>query len=90
MKTFKDEYRELLLWYKEKTDECDKILSEGGHDGGGTEKRRVYTAEYHKKLTELKQKYSKEPTAQETETEPLANAVGKARTFGQAVSPPPV
>ena len=84
MKTFKDEYRKLLLWYKEKTDECDKIISEGGHDGGGTEKRRVYTAEYHKKLTELKQKYSKEPTAQETETEPVT----KARKFGRTIRPP--
>jgi hypothetical protein len=63
MKTFKDEHRELLLWYKEKTDECDKIPSEGGHDGGGTEQRRIYTEEYHKKLTDLKQKYGKLPTA---------------------------
>ena len=88
MKTFKDEYRELILWYKEKTDECDKIPSEGGHDGGGTEKRRVYTAEYHKKLTELKQKYSKEPPAQETETESIASSVGKARTFKKVIRPP--
>jgi len=80
MKTFKEEYKELLLWYKEKSDECDKIPSEGGHDGGGTEQHRIYTEEYHKKLTELKQKYGKATTTAQrgyTERPPSIYANGK-------------
>ena len=69
MKSFKDEYKELLLWYKEKTDECDKIPSEGGYDGGGTEQRRIYTAEYRNRLNLLKEKYGKTTTTQSGYTE---------------------
>ena len=61
MKTFKDEYRELLTWYFAEQDKIDamNIEWEGGLDGGDTLYRRQLADEYHKRLKALEVKYNK-------------------------------
>ena len=70
MKTFEEEYAELVAWCKEAYAEADKKIAElphmGGHDDRDIIFTRPVTQEWNKRLRELKKKYGKETTAQET------------------------
>jgi len=59
MKTFREEYNELINWYLPKIKALDDIPWDGiSRDGAGTEEKRKLNAEYRKKLKALKEKYS--------------------------------
>ena len=60
MKTFKEEYRELLDWLKEQWDYADALPhKDEGLDGGGERGAftRVYQREYRQRLRALKEKH---------------------------------
>ena len=64
MKTFEDEYLELLGWYKEQSEELFKLPREPvelcGLDGGEYEKqRRIVDREYYQRLRSLEEKYNR-------------------------------
>jgi hypothetical protein len=60
MKTFKEEYHELLKWRFEKFEESDKLSSEfNGRDGSEQcLQERKDGIEYRKRLKALKEKYN--------------------------------
>ena len=59
MKTFDEEYIELLDWYEPKSRAIDEIPWDGvSLDGNGTKEKRELTHEYRKKLKALKKKYN--------------------------------
>jgi len=92
MKTFESEMEKLKEWILNENDEyIEKIKQRSknevvkGHDSELVYERKQVVKEYNRRLMELKIKYSKEiTTEQKTENE----SAPKARTFGQAVSPP--
>ncbi|MCL2773174.1 MAG: hypothetical protein FWD71_07465 [Oscillospiraceae bacterium] len=67
--SFETEYNKLLLWYIPKSFELDEVESKmpsQGHDGGMEEKRQILRCEYRRQLSELKKKYGKDITAQDS------------------------
>jgi hypothetical protein len=63
MKTFDDEYRELLNWLKERQKETDKLPNDGtGLDATGQQGRQDYldNLEYRRRLKALMKKYDME------------------------------
>ncbi len=62
MKTFKDKYKELVLWHMKELQKIDdmNIPWEGGHDGKEEALRREVFAEYLTRLKALKKKYNKD------------------------------
>jgi len=63
MKTFDDEYRNLLIWYKEKLDDAKKLPNGVGlDDGQRCRQERLIDNEYRRRLRALQEKY-KDKTA---------------------------
>ncbi|MDR2166366.1 MAG: hypothetical protein LBE35_00770 [Clostridiales bacterium] len=63
METFADEYGELLIWYKKRTDETRKLPNDGtGLDATGQQGRQDYldNLEYRRRLKVLMEKYDME------------------------------
>jgi len=63
MKTFEQEYKELINWMKNKNQEYDEAIDKditGGRDGELVYQRSKVVSEYNKRLTELKIKYGKD------------------------------
>jgi len=63
MKTFEQEYKELINWMKKKNQEYDKAIDNdttGGRDGELVYQRTQVVNEYNKRLLELKKKYGKD------------------------------
>ena len=64
MKTFEQEYLQLVAWMKMKNKEYDEAIDKdttGGRDGELVYQRAQDVKEYNRRLTELKKKYGKEP-----------------------------
>lgn len=61
MKTFEEEYEELLEWRFKKWNESDKLPTAPGYDAGESEiQRRKDATAFQKRLKQLKQKYNRE------------------------------
>ena len=62
MKTFEQEYKELINWMKKKNQEYDEAIDKdttGGRDGELVYQRAQVVKEYNKRLLALKKKYGK-------------------------------
>ena len=59
MKTYKEEYRELIMWLEERLNESKKLPDDGiGFDAGQrAQQERIDDIEYRRRLRELKAKY---------------------------------
>jgi hypothetical protein len=81
MKTFEEEYAELVAWCKKAYAEADKKISKlphiGGHDDRAIIFTRPVTQEWNRRLTELKKKYGKETKVQEQIPQSVGYASGK-------------
>ncbi len=62
MRTFEDEYRELLLWLQKEHERIDAldIPWEGGLDGEKVQRENQVGNEYRKRLKALKEKFHRD------------------------------
>jgi len=91
MRTYEDEYKELVAWMRIKNKEYTKKIKNDteptqGYDGESTYERQQVVWEYNRRLDELKKKYGKDKVAATQDSEP-AEPVTKSRKFGQVIQP---